>query len=210
MSYGRALVRQDNLKSRSGPHHPQHEEYFCQKPGNQIPPKKLISLLRIPNLRERDPPLFGYLFTLLLSYGHQIWKQDIFTKADRMAFFSAQSYLTPLPGSLKKSLDRLFSVKQVSPKDFSQVCPSKDSQNCATSMFLQWLEVFDNTYYSDVKSQRALVAVKALTTLPLRRLKLADKFEQGNCRNSPKALEQLDIQLEQLYARLADYYQDIE
>jgi hypothetical protein len=65
----------------------------------------LSSWLNYPDLRHQDPALFGFFFTALLSHGNSVWTQGEFTREDRIAFFSAQSYLLPLPKSLGETLD---------------------------------------------------------------------------------------------------------
>ncbi|KAG9118899.1 hypothetical protein FRC07_006345, partial [Ceratobasidium sp. 392] len=76
-------------------------QYNCTVPTYRLGPA-LLSFFHTPQLRQQDPNLFGFLFLTLLALGHSTWEQKGFTREDRVAFFSAQSYLTPLPESLGK------------------------------------------------------------------------------------------------------------
>ncbi|KAF8756176.1 Proteasome activator pa28, REG alpha beta subunit [Rhizoctonia solani] len=114
----------------------------------------IVGLFRVACLQEKDPSMFGFLFIILLCQGNQTWKQDIFTRMDRMAFFSAQSYLTPFPDSLKTFVSVPLFTKPISAKSFATIFSGATTnksciEQCYTNAFTCWQETFDDTYYTD-------------------------------------------------------------
>ncbi|KAL5639341.1 hypothetical protein ACGC1H_006749 [Rhizoctonia solani] len=175
----------------------------------------LVSYLRIPDLRETDPSLFGFIFLTLLHRGNQVWIGDVFTQADRVAFFSAQSFLTPLPESLKASLVTPFFTKPTSGNDFIRVLfkDTRVADGCHEDFFHVWEKEFPAAYYENVNSKEFSVSVQALTTLPLRRLNLGIRLRQPRYKCKPcyhRILGQLDQDIQEVFARLAGYYNAYE
>ncbi|CUA75735.1 hypothetical protein RSOLAG22IIIB_06042 [Rhizoctonia solani] len=190
-------------------------QYHCTSP-NYLPVDLLLSFLRVPNLRERDPPTFGFLFLLLLDHGHKTWNRPMFTQTDRMAFFSAQSYLTPLPDSLKAPSTSPLFKKLGSAKKFVEKFSNNSTldsavQKCYREAFSCWRQEFDDTYYENLGSSEPLVAIKALGTIPRRRLSFSEGARSIECdhRCYLRLLGQIDRDIQGLYARLAEYYQPI-
>ncbi|CAE6484606.1 unnamed protein product [Rhizoctonia solani] len=175
----------------------------------------LVSYLRIPGLRDTDSSLFGFLFLTLLHRGNQVWIGDVFTQADRVAFFSAQSFLTPLPESLKASLITPLFTKPTSGNDFIRVLfkDTRVADGCHEDFFHVWEKEFPAAYYENVNSKEFSVSVQALTTLPLRRLNLGARLRQPRHKCKPcyrQILEQLDQDIQEVFARLAGYYNAYE
>ncbi|CAE6387105.1 unnamed protein product [Rhizoctonia solani] len=181
-----------------------------------LPVDMLLSFFRVSNLRQRDTPMFGFLFLLLLGHGHKAWDENIFTQVDRMALFSAQCYLTPLPDSLKvpsaaplfKKIDcaKRFAKRFTS----SQVKPSCVKE-CYREMFPFWADEFGDAYYKHMTSNEPLVAIKSLASIPHRRLNFSEKIRAKECGHQCylKMLGQVDRDIQGLYARLAEYYKPI-
>ncbi|KDN36847.1 hypothetical protein RSAG8_10545, partial [Rhizoctonia solani AG-8 WAC10335] len=191
-------------------------QYHCVHP-EYLPVDTLANLFKVPDLPEKDLSMFGFLFILLLAQGNQVWKQDIFTRMDRMAFFSAQSYLTPFPDSLKTFVVVPLFKKPISAKSFATTFsdPSTEKscvEECHTEAFAHWQEQFDEAYYADMGNKETLAPIKALVTLPRRRLDLAERLLSSKCKHECylKLLSQVDRDVQGLYARLAEYYQGIE
>lgn len=191
-------------------------QQFCTEP-DYLPNDDLVSLLRTPDLREKDPPLFGFLFTLLLSFGHEIWDTDLFTRTDRMAFFSAQCYLTPFPSLLTAFLETPLFVRPTSAATFSKILaenPAKKpcTNKCHQAAFTAWEAEFDDSYYEDVNSKEILTAIGILAVLPERRLRFFDQLRTNKCTQYCywRVVDQLDRDINRLYTRLAEYYQEIE
>lgn len=192
-------------------------QYYCASPKYLASIDQLVSLFKTPNLRDKDAPLFGYMFLLLLDEGHQLWQRDVFTQMDRMALFSAQSYLTPLPDTLKEDVVSPLFVKPGSALDFSKRLSSELTkkscvEKCYRAAFPAWQEGFDDDYYQDLTGQQALVPIHTLTSLPWRRLLFANKIRAHRCphRCYFRILDCVDRDLEQLYTKLAGYYQEIQ
>lgn len=176
-----------------------------------------IALFKSPDLREKDPSLFGFLFALLLSWDPDTWKQDPLTRVDRMALFSARVYLTPLPIALLAGLQTPLFTRPASPNDFLTNLwndPTKKSCNdkCRRTVFLNWLSEFSNGYYTGITSNQTQVALHALISIPYRRLQFANKIRSHQCAQNcyPRALKWLDRDIEQLYGKIANYYQEIK
>ncbi|CAE6402057.1 unnamed protein product [Rhizoctonia solani] len=191
-------------------------QYHCVHP-EYLPVGTLANLFKEPDLKEKDPSMFGFLFVILLDQGNQVWKQDIFTRMDRMAFFSAQSYLTPFPDSLKTLVVVPLFTKLISPKSFATIFSDGSTkkscaEECYTKAFTCWQEEFDEGYYADISNKSTLAPLKALITIPRRRLNLAEKLIVSECEQEChlKLLSQVDRDVQGLYARLAEYYQGIE
>ncbi|CAE6474099.1 hypothetical protein ACGC1H_006744 [Rhizoctonia solani] len=191
-------------------------QYHCVHP-EYLPVDTLADLFKVPDLQEKDLSMFGFLFIVLLDQGNQVWKQDIFTRMDRMAFFSAQSYLTPFPDSLKTFVAVPLFNKPISAKSFATIfsdASTKKScvEDCFTKALTYWEKQFDEAYYADMANKGTLAPIKALVTLPRRRLDLAEKLIASECEHKCylKLLSQVDRDVQGLYARLADYYQAIE
>ncbi|CAE6511533.1 unnamed protein product [Rhizoctonia solani] len=192
-------------------------QHFCTHPKHALP-HALVKLFKVPDLQEKDPSMFGFLFLMLLNQGNQVWKQDIFTRMDRMAFFSAQSYLTPFPDSLKTFVVVPLFTMPISAKSFATIFSDATTdksciEECFTRAFTYWNKVFDEAYYADMGSKETLTPIKALISLPHRRLNLAGKLVlRSKCKHKCHLmlLSQVDRDVQGLYARLAEYYQGIE
>ncbi|KAH7334262.1 hypothetical protein B0J17DRAFT_672740 [Rhizoctonia solani] len=176
----------------------------------------LLSFFRFPYLCEKDPSIFGYLFLLLLELGHKTWNRKIFTHMDRMAFFSAQCYLTPLPDSLKIPAATPFFNKPESAKKFARrfstnLTQTSCAQKCYQEALSSWQTEFDDEYYNGVASSEPLVAIENLTTIPYRRLCFSEKLRGIECshRCYLRLLGRVDRDIQGLYARLAEYYKPI-
>ncbi|EUC55474.1 hypothetical protein RSOL_116560 [Rhizoctonia solani AG-3 Rhs1AP] len=191
--------------------------YHCTSP----PTDTIVSLFKILGLRKRSPSLFGFLFLLLLSKGSETWKRNAFTQTDRMAFFSAQSYLTPLPKSLKLSLrtpllNHFESLGRSANRFVNE--PGKSCDNsCSQGAFYSWVDHFDDGFYVKTCSKEPLVAIKALADIPRRRLDFAEELkhdsedpERGQCCSGRmNIMEALDLDLQEVYTRVSEYYRPI-
>ncbi|KAG8767817.1 hypothetical protein FRC12_006017 [Ceratobasidium sp. 428] len=187
---------------------------YCITPGSLSAPV-LLGLLHGPQLRQQNPSMFGFLFVALLNLGHSVWMKEPFTREDRVAFFSAQSFLTPLPESLGKDLAAPLLARPRLTKDgYLEVFENKDcSGECHRRLSRAWNVIFGSTYYKDVASRKALKATARLERLPYRRLEFASIIRtysacNGDC--SSKALGCLDEGIHQLFVRLGGYYQSID
>ncbi|CUA75736.1 hypothetical protein RSOLAG22IIIB_06043 [Rhizoctonia solani] len=183
---------------------------------SDLPVDLLLSFFRAPNLCEKDPSMFGFLFLMLLEDGHMTWNRKIFTHLDRMAFFSAQCYLTPLPDSFKTpSATPLFkkieSAKKFAKRFSSKLTRTSCVQKCYREAFIFWKTQFDNGYYDEVTSSEPLIAIRCLATIPSRRLGFSEKIRSIECdhRCYLKLLGRVDRDIQGLYTRLAEYYKPI-
>ncbi|KAG8737823.1 hypothetical protein FRC11_001819, partial [Ceratobasidium sp. 423] len=188
-------------------------QYYCTAMGDNL--ELFVNFLRIPELQESNPALFGSLFLLLLSKGNQQWSHHLFTHMDRMAFFSAQSYLTLLPSSLKVALNALLFTQPDSVQTFAgmlsdkpnyALCPTRAI--CLNTAFLHWQTCFDQSYYEGVNSGEFLISVKTLTTLSSRRLNFSGQILHIKCQQQCRKtiLLQLDEAIQDIHTKLAGYY----
>ncbi|KAG8713997.1 hypothetical protein FRC09_018113 [Ceratobasidium sp. 395] len=189
-------------------------QYSCTQPAN-ISPKSLTMLLRLPQLHQRDLGIFGFSFITLLNLGHDGWQHKCFTREDRIAFFSAKSYLTPLPESLGQDLTMpLLAKPPYTRAGYLDVFgDEKCSENCQRRLSLAWKSVFNSSYYLDVTSSEAMKPTTQLGRLPYLRMEFSNAVRaHGACKIDcgAKAIESLDADINQLFVRLAGYYQGVE
>jgi hypothetical protein len=188
-------------------------QYYCTVPLKQ-PIIDQVTLFNHPALSSQDPPLFGLLFITLLSHGNSVWTQEVFDRQDRIAFFSAQSYLTPLPNSLGENLTLpLLSKPRLTNRgDLEALVTLVCSDKCHERLTDAWQDAFGSNYYTGVTSNRMLKPTSALATLPKLRHDFAKVVRlHSPCGNScsSKTVDLLDHDLEQLFTRLAGYYRDV-
>ncbi|KAH7334246.1 hypothetical protein B0J17DRAFT_720661 [Rhizoctonia solani] len=168
--------------------------------------KFIISFLRIQDLREVAPSLFGFLFLLLLRLGNSAWTGEELTQEDRMAAFSAQSFLTPLPQSIKVSIPTPI-FKRPCANDFIEILSAPEDEKCRGEISGYWGKVFLASYCKGINSEQFSVSIDALIALPLRRIDLGVQLRPMKCQSCRlKLLEQLDRDIQEVYTRLATYY----
>ncbi|KAG8790554.1 hypothetical protein FRC12_011591 [Ceratobasidium sp. 428] len=189
-------------------------QYSCTQPTN-ISPQALVLLLHRPEIYQQDLSIFGFSFITLLNLGHDEWQHEYFTREDRIAFFSAKSYLTPLPESLGEDLTMPLLAKPPYTKaGYLEVFgDEKCSENCQRRLSLAWKAVFNSSYYLDVTSSEAMKPTTQLGRLPYLRMEFSNAVRaHGTCKIDcgSKALESLDADINQLFVRLAGYYQGVE
>ncbi|KDN36870.1 hypothetical protein RSAG8_10568, partial [Rhizoctonia solani AG-8 WAC10335] len=182
-------------------------EYYSACPDPDI--TFFVAFFRIEDLCKTEPSLFGYFFLLLLDRGNQVWIDKAFTQEERMALFSAQSFLTPLPESLKAPVLAPLFARPTSANEFAAILSedAKCEAACHDDIFSRWQKAFPVSYYNDVNSREFSVSIKALTTLPLHRLDFATGLcgiKSSTCRR--KFLRKLDEDIQGVFARLGEYY----
>jgi hypothetical protein len=189
-------------------------QYSCTVPAS-LPIPELVTLFHIPDLRHQDPALFGFLFIVLMSHGNSAWTQEGFTREDRIAFFSAQSYLLPLPNSLGETLEMPLLSKPRFMKEaiITALETQTKSSRCCQQLTSAWQEVFDRGYYVNAASDRLLKPTLALADLPRLRHEFASAIRLlPSCGNrcAANTLNRLDQDLVQLFTKLAGYYRDVD
>ncbi|KAG9127996.1 hypothetical protein FRC07_006356 [Ceratobasidium sp. 392] len=172
---------------------------------------QLTRLFKIPNLRESDPSLFGFTFSLLLSLGHKFWsKSTLLTRQDRIILLSAQVHLTPLPES-RISLEWLNAYAQKG----DRISKSRHKP-CARCLITRaWDEAFGGAYKDTLYSSTPLAGVSALVLLPHRRQCFADAIGKLSpaicsvkCREA--VLKFVDRHIDEVYAQVATFWEDVE
>ncbi|CAE6493724.1 unnamed protein product, partial [Rhizoctonia solani] len=182
-------------------------EYYCINPGHKI--EFLLSFLRIADLRKTNPSVFGFLFLLILSRGKLAWVEKAFTRDDRAVLFSVQSFLSPLPAAIKEPIVIPLFTRPARANEFARILSENTEckDRCSEEIFLHWEKTFPAGYYHDVNSKEFSVSIKALTTLPLRRFNFTIRLGEVHCKQcSRKVQEQLDQDMQEVFARLAKYY----
>lgn len=175
----------------------------------------VLSAFRQRTLRQEDPAMFGFLFLLLLNSGHQEWDSKLFTRRDRIALFSAQSYLTPPPESLGVDFTLPLLVRPIFTTRgyLHALTDSMCSNECHRRLSSAWKKAFGSDYYPSVVSNEALRATSALATLPKIRFEFASIIrpylsDKDNC--SSRTLQLMDEEIHQLYVKLGGYYRDLD
>ncbi|KAG8715282.1 hypothetical protein FRC09_016752 [Ceratobasidium sp. 395] len=186
---------------------------YCTLP-TCLPARNIVAVLHHPQLRQQDPSLFGFLFVTLLNFGYNVWEQEHFTKEDRIACFSAQCYLTPLPESLGKDLILPLLVKPAYSKiGYIELFGDGNCiASCRRRLSSAWRTTFDSSYYLGVTSNVALKSTGQLGRLPSYRLEFANAISSHNaCAYDccAKALLALDTDISTLFERLAGYYRGV-
>ncbi|KAG8737400.1 hypothetical protein FRC10_008255 [Ceratobasidium sp. 414] len=191
-------------------------QFYCTDRRTEgLPVADLVELFHNPAVRYEDCSLFGFLFITLLSYGNGVWAQTgLFTREDRIAFFSAQSYLTPLPDSLGASLNLPLLVEpQLTNRGHLEALVYKTcSDKCRQQLSSAWKESMIPTHYADL-DEDILTSTSALIWLASFRLEFASHVRSlptcvNRCNHS--VVTYLDRNIEQLFEELAGYYRDIK
>ncbi|QRV97357.1 The BTB (BR-C, ttk and bab)/POZ (Pox virus and Zinc finger) domain [Ceratobasidium sp. AG-Ba] len=160
---------------------------------------------------QQDRSMLGFWYMLLLNRGHQEWVTDSFTQQDRIALFTTQVYLSPIPSSLAEGLTLpLVTEPVILTGGYVQALESMVCSSCLRPIGVAWKKAFNTDYYRSVVSSEALRATNALATLPRIRFEFADFVRQKPTDCSPRILETLDREIELLYERLGGYYRDID
>ncbi|KEP49541.1 hypothetical protein V565_098360 [Rhizoctonia solani 123E] len=189
-------------------------QYYCANRGSL---KFLLGIMRIPGLRQSNPALFGSIFLALLSEGNGVWSRNLFTHMDRMALFSGQSYLSPLPESLKSTYAPLFKMP-TSSKAFAKTFMdgsadrSPTKLHCRSNFFAKWQESFGEDYYNEINSKDSMTAIRALNSLLSRRIDFAHQICRIKCDKKcyKCVLLRLDESIQHVHARLAEYYKGFD
>ncbi|CAE6414292.1 unnamed protein product [Rhizoctonia solani] len=188
-------------------------QYFCS--GVDPSAEFVLAFFRISNLRKTEPSLFGHLFVVLLALGSNVWTQKMFTHMDRMALFSAQCFLNPLPDSLKTSSDILLftepTLQQFSNKLYDHTVQPSCFEKCYRTMFSHWQWAFEE-HYDRLADKDLRVPIKALVNLPISRRQFSDRIKRDACAREcyRVVLGKLDQATQDLYTRLAEYYKPID
>ncbi|KAF8599780.1 hypothetical protein BDV93DRAFT_546720 [Ceratobasidium sp. AG-I] len=161
-------------------------------------------LYKYPNLKRDDPALFGHIFSIVLSAGHQspLWRSGL-SREDRALLFTAQVYLTPLPASLPTDWI----------SDVSKILAAVDAQKrspCFPSCSQRFQSPF-NSYFncrSSLTQNSPLTGVTALSNLPAYRQSLAENLKSFKlqCKCMNQLISALDVKMDALFTDLAEKY----
>ncbi|KAH7334244.1 hypothetical protein B0J17DRAFT_720659 [Rhizoctonia solani] len=124
-------------------------ESYLIRPNREV--KLFISFFRIPDLRETDPSLFGFFFLLLLDCGNLVWVMKVFSQENCMVLFAAQSFLKPLPKSLKAGVAAPLFARPTHASEFAVMFPG--DENCEAGCL------------QDISSTRKRLPLKPTTTM---------------------------------------------
>ncbi|CAE7161075.1 unnamed protein product [Rhizoctonia solani] len=196
--------------------------YLSRSDYTELP--ELFKVFRMPDLRIKHPSIFGCVFILFLRESREVWRGGDFTKTDRIALYSELVDLIPLPESFKKSVrSPLFNKpddldnfrKHFLPTPSSPTLPDPCRNGCDQVMMNFWLEEFGDDYYKEISSDSVSGPPSWLAFIHNCRLNWAKKARQklqcGKCRQCyVRYIEQLDKDLELLFARVGNYYREIE
>ncbi|KAG8690939.1 hypothetical protein FRC11_007950 [Ceratobasidium sp. 423] len=188
-------------------------QYYCADENPDV--TFVLALLRIPNLCDTEPSLFGFLFLLVLSTGNTRWMDNMFTQVDRMALFSAQSLLSPVPDSLKAPSETPlfnaptleFFTERLSDETVRQSC----IEQCYPKALSDWQEVFGR-YYEDLADRDLRVPIDTLTSLPINRKHFSNRLQKNACADGcyRVILAKIDQVIQDFYAQVAKYYKPID
>lgn len=176
--------------------------------------RNLLKLFKYPNLQKDHPSLFGFIFCVTLSLGHEFWlHHPLLVRDDRIILLSAQAHLTPLPFSVL-GLDWLEgTLTAASPHG-----TDPELQSCARCNFQPtWEQVFGGQYTEGMKKKESLLGgVNLLALLVVKRMIFKGALPgfgfalvcTNNCKE--RFIEFVDEKIEHVFTRFADFYKDIE
>jgi hypothetical protein len=170
-----------------------------------------VRMFKEPNLRDNEPSLFGFIFCLLLSLGHEFWsKAALLTRQDRIILLSAQVHLTPLPRS-KIPLQWLDAYTQRN----DQVAKSRHKPCSRCLIARAWDDAFGGTFRQMLHSSTPLAGISALVLLPHKRQCFADAIKElppAVCSNKCQdaIIRFVDHSIEEVFAQVAAFYRDVD
>lgn len=122
----------------------------------------------------------------------------------------------PFPSSLKASLEIPLFVKPVSAAAFSKILAGGSNTRpclckCHRAAFSAWGVVFGERYYEEVSSQDARTAFGILAALSNYRRAFFNQTDSSQCSQDchQRIVNQLDQDINRLFARVAGYYREI-
>ncbi|KAG9118561.1 hypothetical protein FRC07_006872 [Ceratobasidium sp. 392] len=122
-------------------------QHYCIAPSKLSAPA-LLEILRYRQLRQDDA----------------MWEQEPFTREERIALFSAQVHLTPLPESLAKDLTMRLLTNHIYRKEpyLEALVDKTCSVKCHRRLSTAWTDTFDRNYYTLSKIVPGPGALQAL------------------------------------------------
>ncbi|KAL5639356.1 hypothetical protein ACGC1H_006758 [Rhizoctonia solani] len=175
--------------------------------------RALMTLFRTPGLRVNHPSIFGCIFSTFLAEEYHVWEHKSFTKVDRMALFSGQVRLSPIPESFKKDIRSPLFEKPKSLQRFRKtvtlyLCDDGPpcGHKCDQMIMDLWLGIFEEDYYEDG------VGVAWFPLLARYRSEFVEEARKMKCCRdcNTRFIKQLDEDIELVYVRLGEYYRKIE
>jgi hypothetical protein len=165
----------------------------------------LVNLYQHSSLKQEDPVLFGYIFCVVLSAGHQssLWKLS--TRDTRSKLLAAHVYLTPLPSTLPTGWIRdTFEISAAVEIQTRPSCFHECSQRFSDALH----KTIDSKYCAQLKKDSPLAGVTALCKLAVHRQSLAESFKHAECQCVNKLLSVVDLKMGALFSELAEKYHD--
>ncbi|KAG8685267.1 hypothetical protein FRC08_013215 [Ceratobasidium sp. 394] len=153
-------------------------------------------------LKQQDPALFGHIFCVILSAGHQslVWKA--LTRDDRSKLLAAQVYLTPLPPNLPTSwIQHMPEIYGAVNHQSRQIC----FPNCSQSFLIRFYQLVD---HSDLAKDSPLAGITALSKLVTHRQSIAEEFKMARCTCASQLLAVVDLKMDELFTELTEMYHD--
>ncbi|KAG8736166.1 hypothetical protein FRC10_009638 [Ceratobasidium sp. 414] len=153
-------------------------------------------------LKQQDPALFGHIFCVILSAGHQSSTWKALTRDDRSKLLAAQVYLTPLPPTLPTSWIQ-------STSEISAAVGVQSRQSCFSKCSQQFLNRFSQLVNrSDFIKDSPLTGVTALSKLATHRRSIAEGPRLAICTCYDQLLAVVDLKMDELFTELAEKYHD--
>ncbi|KAG8726904.1 hypothetical protein FRC12_023000 [Ceratobasidium sp. 428] len=156
------------------------------------------------------PELFGYVFAVILSLGHQspVWKKKL-TREDRAALYAAQVHLVCLRRHEGLSLQWLTLSRNLRPDVLSLTV---NCHTCMKNLQAEWLTSFGQC--ANLNSEIPLHDISKIVLLPRYRQQIASAFRPAwkcpsKCGAGERILDAIDVRLGSLYTELAFEYRRI-
>lgn len=174
--------------------------------------RNLLKVFNYPNVQTSHPSLFGFIFCIILSLGHEFWlHHPLLDREDRIALLSTQAHLTPLPISIL-GLDWIEgTLTQANPRGCNP-----ELQSCAQCRFQPvWERAFPGQYIERMKKRESPSGgVGLLALLVEKRMAFVDALPSPNGRCTKNCqgrfVEFIDDKIEHVFVLLADYYKNLE
>jgi hypothetical protein len=162
-----------------------------------------VQLYKDPSLPTAMPKLFGCVFAIILSLGHQssVWK-DRLSRDERSILYAAQAHLVRLDEHRELSLGWLSRPKSLI------VSPGGGCQSCQQYFHVLWNASFGQC--GTLNSAMPLEDVSKVVRLPIYRQKFAANWAcETKCGTREETLKGIDVRLEELYAEFTSKYKRV-
>lgn len=177
---------------------------------NSVRQQGLVTMFKRPELQQKYPSLFGFIFCVILSQGSQFWlSQLLLTREDRIRLLSAHVHLTPFPVSTL-DLGWMDTLTETYPRG-----NAPELQSCAHCNFWPAWRVWIARYFEQFKEPQipegGAGLLSHLATRPVGFAQATTGVGSScadNCRE--RFVEFVYEKTDSVFTRFAAFYKDVE